>query len=193
MAVLVLIDHLLVRQGSLCLRVPVHHAYAAVDVTFLVEVDENLDDALRTGLVHGEGSAVPVAGATQSAQLLQDDAAVLVGPVPGVLEELLAREVGLLDALFGQTAHDLSLGGNRGVVGTRHPAGVLALHAGAANQNVLDGVVEHVAHVQHTRHIGGRNHNGIGLTAVGAGAEKFVVQPVLIPLALHVMRVVFAC
>ena len=58
---------------------------------------------------------------------------MFVGPFPGMLQELLARQVGLLDALSGQFVHHLGFGGNRSMVGTRHPAGVLAFHAGAAH------------------------------------------------------------
>ena len=174
-AVLLLVDNLLVGESRLSLRVPVHHAQAAIDVALAIEVYEHLDDAGRTLLVHREGSAVPVARGSQAAQLLQDDAAVLVGPLPSVLEELIARQVVLLDALSGQLLHHLCFGSDGGVVGARHPAGVLAFHAGATHEDVLYGVVQHVTHVQHARHVGRRNHDRVGLTAVGLRAEKFVV------------------
>ena len=79
------------------------------------------------------------------------------------------------------------------MVGTRHPAGVLALHTGTAHQNVLDGVVEHVAHVEHTRHVGRWDYDCIGLTSVGFAGEKFVVEPVLIPFRFDLFWVVFTC
>ena len=49
-----------------------------------------MDNGTRAGLVHGEGCAVPIAAGTELAELLKDDAAVLVSPVPSMLEELLA-------------------------------------------------------------------------------------------------------
>ena len=64
-----------------------------------------------------------------------------------MLEKLVAREVVLLYSLFGKTFHHLCLGGDRGMVGARHPTCVLALHASAAHEDVLNGVVEHVSHV----------------------------------------------
>ena len=172
---LFLVDHLLGREGCQRLRVPVDHAQAAVDVTLVVQVDKHLDDALRALLVHGERCTVPVAAGTQSAQLLEDDASVLVGPVPGVLQELVARQVVLLDALLGQFLHHLSLGSNRGVVGAGHPAGILALHACTANENILNGVVQHVAHVEHTRHVGRWDDDGVRLASVGFGSEQFMI------------------
>ena len=84
MAVLLLIDHFFIGQGGQGLGIPVDHAHAAIDEPFVVEVAEDFDDALAAFLVHGEGRAVPVAGGTQPAQLLEDDAAMLVGPGPGV-------------------------------------------------------------------------------------------------------------
>ena len=101
MALLLLVDHFFGRKRGEGLGVPVHHTQVTVDVAFAVEVHEDLDDALRASLVHREGRAVPVAGSAQAAQLLEDDAAVLAGPVPGVLEKLLAGELVLLDALLG--------------------------------------------------------------------------------------------
>ena len=53
------------------------------------------------------------------------------------------------------------------MVRARYPAGVLALHAGVANQDILDSIVEHVAHVEHTRHVGRRDNYGVGLACIG--------------------------
>ena len=102
LCVLLLIDHFLVGEGSEGLGIPVDHAHATIDEALAVEIDKHLDDAFRAHFIHREGGAVPVAGAAQLAQLLEDDASVLLGPRPGVLKELLACEVGLLDALLGQ-------------------------------------------------------------------------------------------
>ena len=173
--VLFLVDDFFVREGGQGLGVPVDHAHAAVDEAFAIEVYEHLDDALGARAVHGEGGAVPIAGAAEFAQLLQDDASVLLGPRPCVLEELLAGEVGLLDALLGQAVDDLSLRGDAGMVGARYPAGILALHTSVANEDVLYGLVQHVAHVEHARHVGRRNDHGIRLAAVGLRAEQLIV------------------
>ena len=118
---------------------------------------------------------------------------MLVGPVPSMLQELLACEVQFLDALLCQTVHHLCLGGYGCVVGAGNPTSVLALQACTAHQDVLDGVVEHVAHVQHTGHIWRWDNHGIGFTTIGFAAEQFVVQPVLVPFALHFGRAVLGC
>ena len=101
MALLFFIHNLFVAQCREGFGVPVHHAKATINVAFAIEVYEHLNNALRTLLVHRKGCAVPVARGTQTAQLLQNNTTVLLGPCPGVLQKLLTREVVLLDALLG--------------------------------------------------------------------------------------------
>ena len=100
-----------------------------IDESLLVKVAEYVDDGTRAGLVHGECCAVPIAAGTEFAELLEDDAAVLMSPVPSMLEELLAGKVGLLDALLSEAVYNLSLGSDTGMVSTWYPTCVLALHA----------------------------------------------------------------
>ncbi len=191
LAMLLVVDNLLVAQRRLTLRVPVDHTQAAVDKTLLIEVAEHMYNGTRACLVHGERSTIPVARATEFAQLFEDDASVLVCPIPRMLEELLTGEVRLVDALFFQALDDLCFGGNRGVVGAGYPAGILTFQAGATHQYILNGLVEHMPHVEYARHIGGRNNHGERLTPVGFAVEEFVVEPVLIPACFDVCRIVF--
>ena len=166
-ALFLLIDDLNIGEGRLCLGVPVDHAQAAIDEALVVEVAEDAEHALAALVVHREGCAVPVARSTEAAQLLEDDAAVLVGPFPSVAEKFFARQLLLLDALLCQAVDHLGFGGDGGMVCARHPAGVLALHAGTANEDVLNRIIEHVAHVEHTRHVGRRDDYGVGLACIG--------------------------
>ena len=85
-----LVDHLLIRQCRKCLRVPVDHPHTPVYQSFFIQIAKHFQHTLRTDLVHGEGRSVPVACCTQLLQLLQNDAAVLVCPVPCILQKLLA-------------------------------------------------------------------------------------------------------
>ena len=79
--------------------------------------------------------------------MLEDDTSVLLGPCPSVLEELLAGEVALVDALLFEAFDDLGFGSNTSVVGTWCPASVLALKASTTNQDILDSIIEYVTHV----------------------------------------------
>ncbi len=186
-------DHLLVREGRAGRGVPVHHAHAAVDAALFVEIAEDAQHAFGAGLVHREDRAVPVARGAQLAQLPEDHAAVLLLPLPGVAQELLARERRLLDALLPEARHDLGLGGDRRMVHARHPAGVLAFHARAAHQHVLQRVVEHVAHVEHARDVGRRNDDRVGFAFVGLRVEQPVLGPVVVPLRLDLLGRIFLC
>ena len=161
MALGVLVDDFVVTHGREGLGVPVHHPDALVDPALAVEIHEGIDNSLGQRRFHRETGAVPVAGATQLAELLQDDSAVLLLPRPGVLEEFLAADVLLGDAHGLEFRDHLGFGGDGGMVRSRHPAGILAVHAGVADQDVVQGIVEDVTHVQDTRHIGRRDHDGI--------------------------------
>src|SRR5262249_9003339 len=57
------------------------------------------------------------------------------------------------------------LGGDPAVVGPRDPAGLLAVQAPPAHEDVLEGVVEGVAHVERPGDVGGRDDHGEGAAA----------------------------
>ena len=112
-------------------------------------------------------------------------------PLPRMAEELFARERALVDALGLELLDDLGLRGDRRMVGSRHPAGVLALHPGAAHEHVLNRLVEHVPHVQHAGHVRRRDDHRIGLPLVGLRVEHVVPHPVVVPFRLDLLRSVF--
>ena len=193
MTLLLFIDNLLGRKSGKCLWIPVYHTESAVDKALVVEVNEYFDYAFAACLVHGESGAVPITAGTQTAQLLKDDASVLIGPVPSVLKELLAGQVVLLDTLTGKLLNHLSLGSDRGMVGAWHPTCVLTLHTGTTHQNILNSVVQHVSHMEHTCYVWRWNNDCVGFTSIGFTGKKFVVKPVLIPFRFDLFWVVFAC
>jgi len=92
---------------------------------------------------------------------------MLVGPLPGMVEELPAGEVVLFDTICSETVDHLCLGGDGSMIGARHPAGILALHACTPYQHILNGVVEHMTHVQYTRNVGWWDDDGVGFTLIG--------------------------
>ena len=108
-----------------------------------------------------------------------------------MLEKLLTGEVGLLYALLGEFLDHLCLGSDGGMVGAWHPEGVLAHHARTADEDILNGIVEHMAHMEHAGYVWRRNHDAVGFTLVGNGMEHFVALPVFIPFVFNLMRVVF--
>lgn len=114
-----------------------------------------------------------------------------MGPVPGVVQKFLAREVGLGDAFGGELGHHLGLGGDGGMVGAGHPEGVFPLHTGAAYEYVLNGIIEHVAHVEDARHVRGRYDDAVRVALIGLGVEEAVLHPVGIPFVFYFRGVVF--
>ena len=174
---------------------PVHHAFAAIDEALLVKLDEDLLHAARILRVHREPFARPIARAAELLELLDDDAAVLFLPGPDALEEFLAAEVvlGFLLLLL-QRLFDLHLRGDAGVVGAGQPEDFLAVHARLAAEDVLDGVVEHVPHVEHAGDVRRRDDDGVRRALVAharrVGGEATLLQPEVIPFVLDGLRFV---
>ena len=171
---------------------PVDDAAALVDEALVIELAEGLPHRPGAALVHGEPGPVPVAGGAQLLLLLHDAVAVLVLPVPHPLQELLPAQVVAGQALvFPQLLLHLDLGGDAGVVRAGHPQRLVALHPLVADQDVLEGGVHGVAHVELARDVGGRHDDAEGLLVrVGGGLEAARVHPGLVDLPLHLLGLV---
>ena len=76
------------------------------------------------------------------------------------------------------------------MVCTGHPASVLAFETRTAHEDILNRLVEHVPHVEHTRYVGRRNNDGKRFPAIRFAMKEFVVQPVLVPTGFNVSRIV---
>ena len=90
-SVFFLIDYFFVRKGSQGFRVPVYHANAPVDQSFIEQIDKYLDYTFATFLIHSESSTIPVAGCAEFTELFQDNTTVLVCPFPGMFQEFVTR------------------------------------------------------------------------------------------------------
>ena len=178
-ALLVLILGLVVRDGGGAVGAPVNDTLATVDQAVVVPIAEDLTHGLCVILVHGEALVVEVDGATHALDLLDDDAAVLVGPVPAGVNKLVAANLQAADALALEFLVDLGLRGDTGVVGAQDPTRGLAAHAGHTDDGVLDGVVGGVAHMELAGHVGRRNGDGAvahALTALIVAAVEPLLQ-----------------
>ena len=178
-ALLVLVLGLVVRDSGSAIGAPVDDALAAIDQAVVVPIAEDLTHGLGIVLVHGEALVVEVNGAAHALDLLDDDAAVLVGPIPAGVDKLIAADLQAADALALELLVDLGLRGDTGVVGAEHPARGLAAHAGHTDDGVLDGVVGSVTHVELAGHVGRRNGDGAvahALTALIVAAIEPLLQ-----------------
>ena len=189
MALLRLVLDLDVRDGRVAGRAPVRDARALIDQSFFIEAHKDFADGAAAALVHREALAVPVERGAERTQLEHDAAAELLLPVPDALEELLAAELIAVRALLAQRALYLRLRRDAGVIATRDPNRVVALHAVVADQDVLQRVVERMAHVQLARDIRRRDDHAVRLL-VDLRVEELVLLPELIPLLLKRLRVI---
>ena len=185
-------DDFLVAQRGLRHRAPVDHALAAVDEPLGVEFDENFLHLAGIIPVHGEALAVPIARATQALELFDDDAAVFFLPRPDALEKFLASQITARFAfLFAQLPLDHRLCGDAGMVGSRQPEDFASGLPRAAREDVLQGVVEHVAKRKHAGHVGWWNDDGkSGLGRGGIRGKAAGLEPLGIPFLLHRTRFV---
>ena len=184
---LVLILHFGIGQGGDAVGAPVDDAAALVDQSLFIQGHEHLAHGLGAALVHGEAGALPVTGGAHLLLLGHDAVAVLVLPVPHTLQELLTAQIIAGQALLhAQGLLHLDLGGNAGVVGAGQPQGGVALHALEADQNILQGAVHGVTHVQLTGNVGRGHDDGKGLLVrVTVTLEAAVLLPSLVDAGFH--------
>ena len=138
-----------VRDRGLELGVPIDKPLVLVNEPLAIELDENLGHRAREALVEREPLAAPVAGGAEALELGDDRAARFRLPRPDPLHEGFAAQgapVGLLP-LHEHSLHH-HLGGDAGMVDAGLPQNVPPVHAPIAAQDVLQRVVERMAHVQ---------------------------------------------
>ncbi len=141
LALRVLVHDFEVGDGGDASRTPVHDVLAAIDQPFFVQADEGLAHRARHALVHGEVLARPVHRSAEALHLLQNDAAIVLLPVPDARDERLAAHVAAVLAFGSELALHHQLGGDAGVIGARQPQRAQPLHALPANDDVDLGVL----------------------------------------------------
>ena len=97
----------------------------------------------------------------------------------------------LVDAHGLELGYHLVLGGNACVVRSRHPAGILAIHARLTDKYVIESIVEHMSHVENTGDIRRRDNDSVRFPVIRLRMEALVLQPIGIPFVLYFRRIVF--
>ena len=183
--------HLEVGNRGLKFRVPVHKTAASVDQAFFVQVDKAVNHDLGEVVIHCEIEAVPVKGIAQTAHLIKDVAAGVVLPLPDFFDEFVARHIAAILALSFQLTFNNDLSCDTGVVGSRQPHRVVAVHAVEAGQGVHHTVVEGVTHMKDTGNVRRRQlDRERGLAFCKAGLEITLFFPEGIPLGFNRSRIV---
>ncbi|MNC16748.1 hypothetical protein D3C75_646090 [compost metagenome] len=116
---------------------------------------------------------------------------ILLFPGPYLLQEFLAAEIMACNPLLAQLLLHFSLGGDPGMVRSRQPEGIKALHPLGADQDILKREVKRMADVQHACYVRRRNHNAVrlGIRPL-AGLEEFILHPVGVPFLLCRLRII---
>ena len=167
------------------LRVPVDQPAVAIDEPLAVERDEHLAHRARERLVHGEALARPIERGAETAELARDGAARFALPLPHALDEARTPERGARCAFAREQALDHELRRDARMVGAGLPQRVPALHAPPADQRVLQGEGERVAHMQAAGHVRRRDHDGErGGVRVRIGGERAGFFPLRVEAAL---------
>ena len=110
---------------------------------------KNFKNGLGKPLIHREALARPIARCAEPLELVDDGAAQFGLPLPHALEEGLAAHLAAAGLLaFHQLAFDHHLRRDAGMVGAWLPEHVPAAHALEPAQDVLQRVVERMAHMQ---------------------------------------------
>ncbi len=151
---------LLVGKRGAAARAPVDDIFPFVDQILTVELHEYPPHGARKPFVHGEPLAVPVARGAELLELVRNHGVVGLLPLPDLLDEGFAAQIVACLLLFGKFAlHDV-LRGDARMIGARHPERLEPRHAFVPDEDVLQRVVQRVAHVQHAGHVRRRNDYG---------------------------------
>ena len=189
MAVLVMVFGLVVRDSGGAVGAPVDDALTAIDQAVMIPIAKHATHGLGIIGIHGKALVVEVDRAAHALDLLDDDAAVLMGPIPAGVDKLVATDLQAADALALELLIDFGLRGDTRVIGTEHPARGLTAHARHTDDGILNRVVGSVTHVELTGDIGGRNGDG-AVAHASATLVVAAIEPLLQDLGLVLRRVV---
>ena len=157
-----LVLNLVVRESRTATRTPVYDVVALVDEALVVKLSKDLRDSFRATLVERKALTRPVCRVSEHTLLMNDRSAILLLPLPDAIQESLAAKILATLAFFLKSLFYDILRGNAGVVCAREPEGVLSLHSAPPYENILNRLVERVAHVENARHVWRRDYNRIG-------------------------------
>ena len=115
---------------------------------------------------------------------------MLLLPLPCMLEELLAGDILLADALGLQLGHHLAFSSYGSMVRSRDPAGVLPVHPGLAHKYVIQCIVQHMPHMKYPGHVRWRYDYRIWFSLIRFRMEKLVLKPIGVPFVLYFCRTV---
>ena len=192
MARVILMLNLDIAQCSVAVYTPVGDTGAFVNQALFKQRAENLANSLGATFVHSEALTLPVAGNAQMLQLVDNAVAVLLLPFPNAFQELFASQVITGFAfLFFDNLFNLNLGCQTCMVIAGHPQSVVAHHAVPADQDILQGIIQCMAHMQLTGDVRWGDNNTEGFLAFFYfGMKITMLFPEFIPFLLYGSRII---
>ena len=172
------------------MRAPVDDARRPIDPAPVVELDEGGHHRAVVLRVHREPEPRPVHRRAHQPQLVEDRRADRFVPCVHPRVEGPASELFLARPFAGQLILDHVLGGDRGVVVAGQEEHLVPGHPLVAGEEVIDGRLEGVPHVQLAGDVRRRKaHRELLPVAVGVGDEQSVRLPARVPAGLDGLRV----
>ena len=182
MTMIRLMLNLVIRESRTATWTPVYDVVALVDEALVVKLGKDLRNSLRATLVERKALARPVGRIAEHTLLMNDRSAVLLLPLPDALNKRLAPKILTTLTLLAERLLNDVLGRNTRVVGTGKPKSILTLHTAPPDENILNRLVERVAHVKNTRHVRRRDYYGIALAIARLLMKITILLPKRIPL-----------
>ncbi len=152
--------HLQIGKGGQATGAPVDNIVPPVNQSFMVEPDKNLLDGNGQPFVKGKPFPAPVTSRPQTLQLVDDNPPEFFPPFPDLFHKFFPAQLVAVQAFLGQHPFNDILGGNPGMVGSGDPEGVITLHFIIAPENILEGGVQGMAHVECPGDIGRGDDHG---------------------------------
>ncbi len=149
--------HLKIGKRGMTSGAPVDNIIALIDQSLVIETGKDLTDRARQSLVHCESFSIPITRRPQPFELVYNLTAGFLAPFPDPFYEFFSPDVMPFCSIFGKLTLHHVLGGDSGMVCSGKPKRVHSLHPPVPDQDVLEGVVQCMAHMQNACDIGRRN------------------------------------
>ncbi len=175
-----------IREDRPAVGAAVDQVIVPVDQPFVIEVDKNAPHRVGESFVQSKPFPCPVQRGPELLQLVDDDASILIFPIPGDLHELVASDLLPRQSLLLKALLDHVMDGDARVVCSRKPESVVSLHPPPANDDIRESEAEGMAHMQRASDIGRRKNHGEHFLRGGELRDKQpLIDPVCVPLLLN--------
>ena len=183
--------YLKVSQCCVAPGAPVNDVITPVNQLFIIETHKDFPYGPGKALIHGKPLSTPVTGTSQPFQLGDNHATEFFPPLPDQFNKSFPTNLVTISSPRGKVFFHHILGSYTRVVRAGLPQDTIPFHPFVSAQNILEGIIEGMAHVQASGYIwrGNDDRKG-GFIRFGTRLKEMIFLPVIIPLLLHLLRFV---